>query len=961
MHLVKVLQMRGFCFLYTFCFLLLLPYSSDAQKGGGASSEGCSLTWYSTGLQENDSYFTGSGSASTLIPNFNAVNGQAINGWVNYVIETRIESAFFIPPKNYTMRLQLGTTPYEIRYRLPRDVYLGLLEIVVSNSSVYSAPVTSTADIAVFRIAREGNIMRFYKNNELIPVPTLVTADTGADARVEVSASHQGKMRVNVYSPMCQQLIPDFEVTSLECDTGIGTVNMIGKWESASHYSHNTTLNSPTGTPQGSSLSSSVPSVGWITSVIPDYRAATYYMGIGKTITWQHTFTQLNGNTLVANNEGFARPTNILAVQEDGWIGFRNDNKTRWSVGFIDAATSTVLYEYRAKSLTFGEIPIGGIGTGVDIYIEGNKVATVSAFLSDYLRIAKEGATIKFYVNEVEVYSESITTPSNLKANFGFGGASSSISYPTLSFCTPPVEITLTTTDVSACQGQDILPLTPTTQYTTELRWYATNPDGVFPRPLPIDVGFSFDPDASGLLSTGVHSYYVTGIDLNGQESTARQITITVHNTPQATLTPIPVVCQGESVTLQITNYSPSYSYSWEIEQGGIWTSVGVGEVATLDYINGTTSLYFRLVTTNYITSCSSYILRTISYTSSPTLVYNSFVEAEVGETATFDVINTSGIIYTYQWRGPNGYISSVENPSILVNSGSYGEYVVVVSNNGCEREYRAILSEKGVFATLKENLGASYYHTNKVGKLYFKFDEKYGVGDNGTAAISVFNYDFQEVTQLDATKEYGYNWYELDLSSFGIEGDQYVLHIRDELARRYVLRVKYVTDNSSVYISENEELCISEASDRRSVRLNATTYVDASPYSISWYVSKNQNTINQLENLSDSDREALLFSEETEVDSRHTATYFETQQYYLNVPNQDTLYASGEGIYHVRALVRNYCGEQTYSNIVTINVYIGENCRVVQVVPKKKHRFEFFFSIRRLLSPRPNTNPTTQ
>jgi hypothetical protein len=211
-------------------------------------------------------------------------------------------------------------------------------------------------------------------------------------------------------------------------------------------------------------------------------------------------------------------------------------------------------------------------------------------------------------------------------------------------------------------------------------------------------------------------------------------------------------------------------------------------------------------------------------------------------------------------------------------------------------------------------------------------------------------------------SKEYGYNWYELDLSSFdAIEGDQYVLHIRDELERRYVLRVKYVTGNNKVTILDDSDICISTDSDVRSIRLDATSYVDSSPYSIKWYTSTVSNDISQLETLSNTDRENLLFDEENNLTNQPSSTYFKTNQLYINQPL--IKYAPGQGMYYVRAVITDLCGNEAYSNTITVRVYIGTGCRVAanEITSKKKHRFEFFFSIRRLLSPTKPTNPTTR
>ena len=222
--------MKVFRFLCGFYFLLFLSHSAEAQRGGGDSSTACNLTWNltGTGLQESNSYFTGTGSASsTVITNFNAINGQAINGWVNYVVDGNLSAT-------YEMSLTLGTTPYKIVYTAAQtisstfgDLTLnGSLQVYVSNNSVYSSIIDSSEEMVVFRIAREGDIVRFYKNNALIPVPIPVTADTAPNATIGVSTNRNGKLRVNIYSPMCQQLIPEFEVTSLGCDTGVGEASI---------------------------------------------------------------------------------------------------------------------------------------------------------------------------------------------------------------------------------------------------------------------------------------------------------------------------------------------------------------------------------------------------------------------------------------------------------------------------------------------------------------------------------------------------------------------------------------------------------------------------------------------------------------------------------------------------------------------------------------------------------------
>ena len=368
--------------------------------------------------------------------------------------------------------------------------------------------------------------------------------------------------------------------------------------------------------------------------------------------------------------------------------------------------------------------------------------------------------------------------------------------------------------------------------------------------------------------------------------------------------------------------------------------------------ISSTTTFYVRQENGAQI---SSFAIVEVVILPPPTVTYTSFIEAALGETVSFDVIGTAS---SYRWTYPNGTISTEPNPFITVTNDSYGEYTLVVSNGSCEATYTALIAKEGIFATLKEDLDASYYHTSKEGNLYFKFDEKYGVGTLGAVSVSIFDYDFREVVQQSLHKEYGYNWYRVDLSSVGIEGDYYVIHIKDEWERRYTLRVQYVTGNDKATISEDSRLCLSDGLDRKSVHLSAKNYVDSSPYDIYWYTSTNIEDIDGLEELSFIERQRLLFWEEQGNANQNTSADFIT-----NTSYNGRVYALGEGMYYVRAIIVDHCGNEIYSNTITVETYIGEECQLIaeELVPKKKHRFELFIGIRRLFSPTSNTNPAVR
>lgn len=112
------------------------------------------------------------------------------------------------------------------------------------------------------------------------------------------------------------------------------------------------------------------------------------------------------------------------------------------------------------------------------------------------------------------------------------------------------------------------------------------------------------------------------------------------------------------------------------------------------------------------------------------------------------------------------------------------------------------IISERDIrFVELNENLEGPVYVLN-LGKLYFRFDERYNPGGNlrykitdfsGIPVVAPANIDLTGFPGYVAgsIKNRGYNQYELDFSQSNLEQGLYTLEISDELGRKCYLKFK--------------------------------------------------------------------------------------------------------------------------------------------------------------------------
>ena len=172
---------------------------------------------------------------------------------------------------------------------------------------------------------------------------------------------------------------------------------------------------------------------------------------------------------------------------------------------------------------------------------------------------------------------------------------------------------------------------------------------------------------------------YMVVVTANGCQSNPANIA--------ATIKPIPVspvvsgnspLCQGNNLSLVAGNIAGA-SYAWS-GPGGFSSSLQNPSIANVNVNHS--GIYSLIATVNGCASNASAMPVTINPIPSPPLLSaNSPV-------CTGNLISLSaGTIAnaTYYWTGPNGFTSSLQNPSISnVTSANAGSYNAIVTVNGC-------------------------------------------------------------------------------------------------------------------------------------------------------------------------------------------------------------------------------------------------------------------------------------
>lgn len=159
---------------------------------------------------------------------------------------------------------------------------------------------------------------------------------------------------------------------------------------------------------------------------------------------------------------------------------------------------------------------------------------------------------------------------------------------------------------------------------------------------------------------------------------------VLVQAPPQVSINPMSFICAGQTVspTAVINNcYEPTDSYLWTFT-GGTPTSSTLLIPPAITFANaGSFNVQFQATNACGSTTATQGItVNPLPGNLNPT-VTNALC---VGATAQFTANAIAGA--TYNWTGPNGFSSTLQNPQIInVTAANAGTYTVYASLNGCQ------------------------------------------------------------------------------------------------------------------------------------------------------------------------------------------------------------------------------------------------------------------------------------
>jgi len=188
------------------------------------------------------------------------------------------------------------------------------------------------------------------------------------------------------------------------------------------------------------------------------------------------------------------------------------------------------------------------------------------------------------------------------------------------------------------------------------------------------------NPVISSATPANSGTYYVTTVSADGCTSPASSITVLVNPLPaEPVLTSNSPVCSGNSIVLTCTAY-PGVVYQWT----GPNSFTSNRQNPVIDNAETVNQGRYTVVITTpgcTVTNTAFIDIKVNQTPAAPVAGSNSPVCA--GQTLKLSATTVAGAIYN--WSGPNGFISHLQNPEIAgVNSEQGDKYFVTVTVNGC-------------------------------------------------------------------------------------------------------------------------------------------------------------------------------------------------------------------------------------------------------------------------------------
>jgi gliding motility-associated-like protein len=194
------------------------------------------------------------------------------------------------------------------------------------------------------------------------------------------------------------------------------------------------------------------------------------------------------------------------------------------------------------------------------------------------------------------------------------------------------------------------------------------------------------DPVIPNATSADEGTYTVTVIDANGCPSLPESMVLHITDyVPTPLITPAGPFCVGDVMTLTTTAYTGTIvSYHWTTPQGPVTTSVPSLNIPALTLADdGNYSLFVRV---DSCTSLPSAIVTVevdaIPVPPNPGAAYSLATNCAGG---LLSFTATGNATHTYLWTGPNGFVSTLQNPTLSnVSPAANGSYTLTVTNGGC-------------------------------------------------------------------------------------------------------------------------------------------------------------------------------------------------------------------------------------------------------------------------------------
>jgi RHS repeat-associated protein len=258
----------------------------------------------------------------------------------------------------------------------------------------------------VFKISREGADVKYYRNGVVV---RSVPVDPGLVLKVKSTIYYQGKAIPSISTSFDARALFESAVMGTAASDGTGSIEVEGLGGTGPY-----TCNWITGE-QTSSLANKVR--GSYSVVVTDAKGRTVSgnLNIGYKSYWTgHTLVADDGGVLTRSgangwNAG-ANSSVVLNANTNGWIEFVvSHTNSIYEIGFSTNSTS-----FNYSSFTNGiRVDYGGLAFAY----EGTSNASLGQCNSgDVFRISREGSSVKYYRNGVELRSISVNASLVLKA-----------------------------------------------------------------------------------------------------------------------------------------------------------------------------------------------------------------------------------------------------------------------------------------------------------------------------------------------------------------------------------------------------------------------------------------------------------------------------------------------------------------------------------------------------------------